>query len=392
MRNGLESLLIPTLSICLSIILFGVFVLLAGVNPFEVYHSIYRGAFGSWFSWQNTLVRSAPLMLTALCTALPARIGLIIIGGEGAVVVGGLMAAITGIALNGISPFMVIASMMIVSVVAGGLWVAAVGALKHYRGVNETISSLLLNYIAIAVLNFLVVGLLRDPETLNKPSTHHIGEANMIGSIGDSSIHWGFGIGIIVCVVLWFVMRRTTFGFSVDMVGGNVRAAQISGLPVGRLLLTVCFIGGAAAGIAGMVEVAAVQGRANTSLNAGYGYAGILVAFLARQNPIGIIPVAILLGGIQASSGLLQRMHDLPDATTSVMQGIIFVIILASEALYGRKLFFWLRFNRDDKKIEFTESNPVSDKQPPKKESAKKLPPDKDKSIMQESALPESGS
>ena len=171
----------------------------------------------------------------------------------------------------------------------------------------------------------------------------------MIGAMGDSSIHWGLGIGLVICIILWFVMRRTTFGFSVDMAGGNIRAAQISGLPVGRLLLIACFLGGAAAGIAGMIEVAAVHGRANTSLNAGYGYAGILVAFLARHNPIAIIPVAILLGGIQASSGLLQRAHDLPDATALVMQGIIFVVILASEALYGRQILAWFRSGRSYK-------------------------------------------
>lgn len=347
MHKLTSSIMIPLFAIVVSLWLFGMFVSAAGADAFDVFHSIYRAAFGSWFSWQNTLVRAAPLMLTALCTALPARMGMIVIGGEGAMVVGGMVAAMAGIALNGVlPPFLVISFMFATAVLSGGLWVAGVGAFKHYRGVNETISSLLLNYIAIAVMNFLVVGMLRDPATLNKPSTHHIGEANMIGSMGDSSIHWGLGIGLLVCVALWFLMRRTGFGFSVDMAGGNVRAAQLSGLPVGKLLLLTCFMGGAAAGIAGMVEVAAVHGRANASLNAGYGYAGILVAFLARHNPLAIIPVAILLGGIQASSGLLQRSHDLPDATALVLQGIIFVVILASEALYGKPILAWFRSAR----------------------------------------------
>ena len=346
MQKWLPTLLIPVGAIFVSMIIFGVFVSFADADPIEVYHSIYRAAFGSWFSWQNTLVRASPLMLTALCTALPARMGLIIIGGEGAVVIGGLFAALTGIALNGIAPWLVMIAMALGAIITAGLWIAGTGALKQYRGVNETISSLLLNYIAIAILNFLVFGILRDPETLNKPSTHHIGEANMIGMIGDSSIHWGFVVGLVVCLLLWFLMRRTTFGFAVDMAGGNVRAAQLSGLSVSRLLLITCFIGGAAAGLAGMIEVAAVHGRANSSLNAGYGYAGILVAFLARHNPIAIIPVAILLGGIQASSGLLQRSHDLPDATALVLQGIIFVMILASETLYGKPILEWLRSAR----------------------------------------------
>lgn len=342
----MPSILITIGALFVSLCIFGAFVSAAGANAFEVYHSIYRAAFGSWFSWQNTLVRSAPLMLTALCTALPARMGLIVIGGEGAMVAGGMAAAITGATLNGWPPLIVISAMLITASVMGGMWIGTVGALKHYRGVNETISSLLLNYIAIAIMSFLVIGMLRDPGSLNKPSTHHIGEANMIGSMGDSSIHWGLGIGLFVCAILWFLMRRTSFGFSVDIAGGNIRAAQISGLPVGRMLLIVCFMAGAAAGIAGMLEVAAVHGRANVSLNAGYGYAGILVAFLARHNPIVIIPVAILLGGIQASSGLLQRAHDLPDAAALVLQGIIFVIILASEALQGRPILAWFRSAR----------------------------------------------
>lgn len=336
-KAHLEAVAIPVGALLVSLLLFGVFIAIGGVNPLDVFASIYRGAFGSWFAWQDTLVRAAPLMLTALCIALPARAGLIVIGGEGAVVAGGFCAALTGIALNGIfPPFMVMTSMLLAGALAGSVWIGAVGALRHYRGVNETISSLLLNYIAIALLNFFVVGMLKDPETLNKPSTYPIGDSNMLGAMGDSSIHWGLGIGIIICSVLWFLMRRTTFGFAVDVVGGNVRAAQLTGLPVGRLIVMACALGGAAAGIAGMIEVAAVHGRANTSLNAGYGYAGILVAFLARHNPLAIIPVAILLGGIRASGGVLQRAHDLPDATTLVLQGIIFVVILASEALYGR--------------------------------------------------------
>lgn len=341
-RPRLEAFAVPVAALLVSLVLFGIFIAFTGRNPFEVYATLYKGAFGSWFSWQNTLLRAAPIMLTALCTALPARAGLVVIGAEGAVVVGGLFAALTGISLNGASPWFVIAAMMTAAMLTGGAWVAVSGALKVYRGVNETISSLLLNYIAIAVLNFLVIGMLKDPATLNKPSTYPIGDANMIGALGSSSIHWGLAWGIALCGLLWLVVRRTPFGFALDIVGGNVRAAQVCGLPVARLIVTACFIGGAAAGLAGAIEVAAVHGRANASLNAGYGYAGILVAFMARHNPLAIIPVAILLGGIRASSGVLQRTHDLPDATVLVLQGIIFVVILASEAYYGR----WRWFNK----------------------------------------------
>jgi simple sugar transport system permease protein len=123
------------------------------------------------------------------------------------------------------------------------------------------------------------------------------------------------------------------------MVGGNVRAARMAGLSIGRLVIATCAMAGAAGGLAGMIEVAAIHGKANASLNTGYGYTGILVAFLARHEPAAVIPVAILFGGINAAGGLLQRRLDLPDATVLVLQGILFVVLLASETLRGRNLF-----------------------------------------------------
>ncbi len=336
MPIALAPFLIPLSALLLSSVLFGAFVWMAGATPSDVYQSIYRGAFGTWYSWQNTLTRAAPLMLTALCTALPARLGLVVIGGEGAVVIGGLVAALAGIALLDAHPMVALVGMALASIIAGGALIGLVGWLRQARNVNETISSLLFNYICIAILNFLVVGPLRDPETLNKPSTHHIGETHMLGYLGDSSIHMGFAFGLIACLILWILYKHTTFGFAVDMVGGNARAARLSGLPVRKIMLLVTFMGGAAAGLAGMIEVAAVHGRANASLNAGYGYEGILIAFAARHHPLAIVPMAILFGGIRAASDLLQRNHDLPDATSLVLQGIIFVLVLASEAIYAR--------------------------------------------------------
>jgi general nucleoside transport system permease protein len=335
-----EALLIPLGALAGALVLFGGFVAFLGKNPLEVYTLIYKGGFGSAFSWQNTLQRSAPLILTALCVALPAQAGLIVIGGEGALVLGGLAAAITGTALSGASPAIALLAMAMAAMLAGGLWIAGCGALRHYRGVNETISSLLLAYIAIALFNHFVEGPLRDPQSLNKPSTFPLPESHMLGSIPGMDVHWGLLLGAAACVVFQVWMFHSVQGFSIRIVGGNVRAARLAGLPVGQLLLTACFVGGAAAGLAGMVEVAAVHGSANASLIAGYGYTGILVAFIARQNPIAIIPVAVLLGGINASGGLLQRRLDLPDASVLVLQGIAFMLVLASETLYGRFKIF----------------------------------------------------
>lgn len=332
----LEPLAISLGAVIVALLLFGVFLAIDGLNPLDVYAEMFRGAFGTWFSLQNTLQRSAPLMLTALCTALPMQLGLLVIGGEGALVVGGVAASVAGLALSHSGPYVVLTGMLFAGAISGGLWIALVGVLRAYRGVSETISSLLLSYIAIALMNHLVEGVLRDPASLNKPATRHIGEANMLGSMPGLDVHWGLFYGIVACVVGYVLMKRTVYGFAAAMTGGNLRAALLSGLRVRRLMVVTCFLAGAAAGTAGMVEVAAVHGRANASLVAGYGYTGILVAFVARQNPIGVIPVALLLGGIGASGGLLQRNFNLPDASVNVLQGILFMVILASETLYGR--------------------------------------------------------
>jgi ABC-type uncharacterized transport system permease subunit len=339
----METVCLRTGAIVLSLLLFGVFIALDGKSPIAAFANMYQGSFASWTSIQFTLKSAAPLLLTALCTALPARLGMVVIGGEGAVLMGGLGAALTGLAFEGSGPWTALTMMLLAGALAGGIWIMLVGALRYFRGVNETISSLLLNYIAIALLNHFVEGPFKDPDSLNKPSTRPLADDHMLGPIPGMDVHWGLAYGVVACVFCYFLIQHTTFGFAVRTTGGNIRAGRVVGLSVGRLTLIVSFMAGAAAGVAGMVDVAAVNGQANAALVAGYGYAGILVAFIARHNPLAIIPVALLLGGILASGDLLQSRMQLPDAATRVLQGIMFMVILSSESLYGRFKIFQAR-------------------------------------------------
>ncbi len=208
-----------------SAFVFGAIVLALGDNPLDVYESIYIGGFGSWFSWQNTLQRVATLLLTALCAALPTQLGLAVIGGEGAFVLGGIA--------------------------VGALVVGAAGFLRAWRGVNETSSSLLINYPAIAIFYQLVEGPLRDPSDLNRASTYPVPDRATVGMIGDSSVHWGLPVGFVACGLAWFVIFRTTAGFAMRVAGRNAQAARMVGISVGRLIVAACAIGGAAAGLAG---------------------------------------------------------------------------------------------------------------------------------------------
>ena len=344
-RANAESLVIPIGAMLVALVIFGVFCGLAGASPFKVYYSIYRAAFGSWYAFQNTLVRAAPIMLCALCTALPMRLGLVVIGNEGALVMGGLGAVAVGSYWVSATHYVALTAMALAGILCGGLWIMAVGAMKIYRGVNEVISSLLMNYIAIAILNHLVNGPMHDPSSLNKPSSFPVPDANTLGDIPGSRVHFGLVYGIVACLITWVLIEHTSFGFKVRMIGGNIRAARIAGLSVGKVSLTICFLAGAAAGLAGMAEIAAVQGCANDSLAAGYGYSGILVAFVGRQHGLGVLLVSILLGGILASGGMLQRANHLSDATVLVFQGIVFLVILYSESLYGRFKIFQERMH-----------------------------------------------
>ena len=252
-RNAVADAMLPVGALIAALLVFGLFVWLGGVSPVEMWVLLFKGAFGDWYSWQNTLTHAAPLMLTALCVALPARAGLVIIGGEGALVLGGLAGAV----LPGLLPLPnnAFGTMLLCSAAfaTGAAWIALAGALRQYRSVNETISSLLLAYTAIAIFKHLVEGPMRDPATLNKPSTRTLDEALRVGAIAGSEVHWGFVIDAAACIALGLRLTFTARGFSVRVVGGNARTAQLVGLPASAPILLTCALGGGCAGLAGAV-------------------------------------------------------------------------------------------------------------------------------------------
>jgi simple sugar transport system permease protein len=337
--------LLPVLlALAATLVIFGLFLLTQGIDPLDAYGLIWLGAFGTWFSWQNTLVRAAPLLLTGLCVALPAQMGLLIIGGEGAFVLGGLASVAAGLYLDalGWNANLVLVIMALAGVAAGGALIAFCGILRIRRGVNETISSLLLAYISIAVMNQIVEGPMRDPASLNRPSTPTLPNEVTIGDIPNTNIHYGLVFGLIACLAAYGFVYFTKYGFAARIAGGNARAARVVGLPVERMIIGFCFAAGGAAGLAGMVEVAAVQGAASADLATGVGYTGILAAFLARMNPLALIPVCVMLGGLDAAGGLLQQRLGVPDATMLVLRGVLFVMLLSAESVQGR-LTGWLQ-------------------------------------------------
>jgi simple sugar transport system permease protein len=335
-KVNVEAVLLPVFSVACALLLFGLFVAIGGHSPVEVWILLFKGAFGDSFSIQNTLQRAAPLMMTGLCVAIPARAGLTIIGGEGALVIGALACSALPYAFE--LPLNIWGTVIVLfaAAIAGGLWIGLAGWMRQFRGINETISSLLLAYVAINIFRHFVEGPLRDPASLNKPSTFPLYASQLVGTIGQWDVHWGFAWGLLMCLCAGTWLGFTSNGFATRVVGGNPRAAGLVGLPSSRLVVCACILGGAAAGLAGGFEVAAVHTTANASVIAGLGYAGILVSFVARHQPWAIVPVAIVFGGFGAAGSMLQRRMGLPDASVQVLLGFAFVLILAMESIRGR--------------------------------------------------------
>src|SRR3954453_15070070 len=205
LRSQAEYLVIPIFALIVSFLLFSLFLLAVGKSPLTFIELVWTGGYGTAFSWRNTLQRASPLILTALAVAIPARLGLTMIGGEGALVLSGFAAAAIAIPVvgSGVSAVLVMPLMALTAMTVGGLWFGLAGYLRHARGVNETISSLLLSYIAIAIMNFFVEGALRDPGSPNKASTLPIGPDYAVGAMPGLGVHWGLAVGVVLSVALY---------------------------------------------------------------------------------------------------------------------------------------------------------------------------------------------
>lgn len=200
--SSAEAVTINVSAFAITLLLFGVYVAALGHDPLDVYYVLYLGSFARQISIESTLTNAAPLMLTALCTAIPARAGLLVIGGEGALVVGGVATVLAGVALGDASFLVGVTVMFLTGALAGGIWIGFAGVLRQFRGVNETISSLLLNYIAIAVMFHLISGPIRDWERVLKTSSWSVPESLRVGQLPYIDVHWGLAAGVVACLVL----------------------------------------------------------------------------------------------------------------------------------------------------------------------------------------------
>ena len=313
---------------------------LAGVNPLAAYLVLVAEPFGSAFGWTETIVKTIPLILTGLAVLLPARMRLWNIGAEGQLQCGAIGAA--WIALwtpLGHSPAAVPA-LLLAGMAAGALWGLIPAVLRAWLSVNETITTLLLNYVALLGVDYLIYGPWKDPGSLGFPlSSPFPASARLPVLIPGTRVHLGLLVALAAVAAAMIVLGRTRWGFEIRVIGDNPQAARYAGISLGRNILLVMAAAGALAGLAGAGEASAIAGRLEHGLSPGYGYTGIIVAWLARLDPLATVLVAVLLGGLFLGGDGLQISLGLPLAVVSMLQGLIFFFVLGAEKLAGSRRF-----------------------------------------------------
>ena len=312
------------------------FFLLLGRSPVPLFLAMWEGAFGSWYALSETLVKTSPVLLCALGTVLPARLGLVSVGAEGQLFMGGLMGTAFVLAAGDRGGVFTLPGMLLAGAAGGAAWGALAGVLRARLRVNETISTLLLNYISPLLVDYLVYGPWKDPASLGWPATTAFPAAARLPTLFDTRVHVGLLVGVAFILITQLLLRRTRWGYFLDLLTSSPALAGRAGLRFGPAVVLLMSLGGACAGVAGIAEASVVEGRLQSGLGAGAGYGGFLVAWLARGQPLLVLPLALLVGGLVAAGDNLQLTADLPSATTQVMQGLLFATALVASALRRR--------------------------------------------------------
>jgi len=330
---------ITAISVLLSLVLGGVFLYLTGHDPLEVYGLMFSGAFGSAYGISETLVKAIPLMLAGLGISLAFRMQLWNIGAEGQIYMGAFAASWVPLTFPGLPAFVMIPAMVLTGMAAGGLWGLIPAIPRAYLGVNEIISTLMLNYVGILWVDYLVFGPWRDPKGFNFPLSAPFTEAARLGTVGGSRVHAGILFAIIIAFLIYILINRTKWGFEIRVIGESEAAARYSGMDIRRNVLLVMLLSGAVCGLAGMTEVSGVIGRLQHGLSPGYGYTAIIVAWLAKLNPFAILLVSVLFGGLQVG-GYLVQTSGVPATVATMLQGAILFFVLGGEIFNRYRIRF----------------------------------------------------
>jgi ABC-type uncharacterized transport system permease subunit len=349
--SGAVAVLVTFASLVLALLFGAILLALAGADPWQTYRAMLEGAFGTPAQWSQgefyalteTLVKATPLMLCGLAVSIAFRMLFWNIGAEGQLVMGGFAAGAVALWLPGVMPYLpgwlFLLLMAIAGVLGGAMWGLVPAALKAYLKVNEIITTLMLNYIAILWLQHLYYGPWKDPKGFGFPGTAQFPAFTWLPRL-TGRVHIGLIIAILAAFFIWLVLGRTKWGYEIRLIGENPATARYAGISIARNIVLVMFLSGGLAGLAGMAEVAGISHRLQQGLAVGYGFTAIIVAWLARLNPWGVILVAFLLAALLVGGDQIQITMGLPASVASVLQGAILFFMLGGNIFTSHRLRF----------------------------------------------------
>ena len=328
---------VPIFSLAAALLVGAVFLILTGREPLTVYEAMFKGALGSQYGLSETVVKAIPLMLCALGISAAFRMQLWNIGAEGQFYMGAFAASFLPLTFPQLPAVIMLPGMLLLGCAAGGVWGLAPAILRARWKVNEIITTLLFNYVAILWVDYLVYGPWKDPKGFNFPLTAKFPEAAALPTFGESRIHMGLILAIVIAVLFWVIFTKSRWGYEVKVIGASEAAARYAGMNIKRNIYLVMLLSGAVCGLAGMAEVSGITGRLQPGLSPGYGYTAIIVAWLSKLHPASILVVSVLFGALQVGGYFVQTM-GVPASVSAMLQGAVLFFVVGGEFLTNYKV------------------------------------------------------
>lgn len=326
----IRPLLPPVVAIAAALLVGAGLILLAGANPIAAYTALFQESFSTYFGFGNTLTKMAPLLLTSLGVLIALRAGQFNIGGEGQIYLGALGSAIAGLYIQGLPALIHVPLALLTGFIFGAFWGLIPGYLKAVRGVNEVITTLLLNYIAFNLVSYLVQGPLLAPRAPS-PYTPMIDKSAQLPIILPGSLaHAGILVGLLASAILWLLLQRSPFGYQTAAVGLNPVAARYGGISVKRTIMLVMALAGGLAGLAGSSEVMGLKYRLFEQVSPGYGFDAIAITFLSRGSVLGVVLTSLFFGALRSGANVMQRSAGVPVTVVLAIQGLTVLFIAIS--------------------------------------------------------------
>ncbi|MGB8983281.1 MAG: ABC transporter permease [Anaerolineales bacterium] len=338
--------LMPVFATLAALVIGAVMLLFLNVNPLTAYKALWDGAFGSSNAFAETLVKATPLLLVGLGICISFRGDVINIGGEGQMIIGAILATWVGLTFTGLPGWLMITLAMLAGFLGGAVWGGIPGLLKAYFSVNEILSTVMMNAIAVQLMNFLLRGPMIDPsqaELASKiPQTARLPELLHLPRLAPTRLHMGALIAVVLAILVYILLWRTTLGYRIRAVGQNPHASRYAGIKVQRYVVLALLFSGAFAGLAGATQVFGVNYRMITDGSAsGFtgsaGFNGIVAALFGQLHPLWTIPASILFGALLVGANSMQRMVQVPSAFVTALNGLVVVFVVSSEILRRRR-------------------------------------------------------